>query len=150
MHNQNKITLSSAAYQQLISHLVNIEDHLDGLIDEYFPSLTIEREEFSELIAKYINELNAVMGKISVSADSGNIFPFVIIGSEVTIKDLDDQETYQYCISLPYQKDTRKRYISYMSPVGRALLLKRTGEQVSVQIPNGISRYQIESIRLYA
>lgn len=150
MHNQNKITLSSAAYQQLISHLVNIEDHLDGLIDEYFPSLTIEREEFSELIAKYINELNAVMGKISVSADSGNIFPFVIIGSEVTIKDLDNQETYQYCISLPYQKDTRKRYISYMSPVGRALLLKRTGEQVSVQIPNGISRYQIESIRLYA
>src|SRR5215216_5043470 len=61
---------------------------------------------------------------------------FVRIGSKVTVLDPSgDEEIYMIVGSA--EADPRHGYISNESPVGRALLGKRIGEQVDVVAPGG-------------
>ena len=61
---------------------------------------------------------------------------FVRIGSRVTVLDPSGEEEI-YTIVGSAEADPRQGYISNESPVGRALLGKRIGEQVDVVAPGG-------------
>jgi transcription elongation factor GreA len=61
---------------------------------------------------------------------------YVRIGSKVTVVDVSGEEE-MYTIVGSAEADPRRGYISNESPVGRALLGKRIGEQVDVVAPGG-------------
>ena len=61
---------------------------------------------------------------------------FVRLGSHVVVEE-EGGETQEYRIVGSAEADPRRGRISNESPVGRALLGKRVGEQVSVTAPGG-------------
>ena len=70
----------------------------------------------------------------------------VELGCKVTIKDFKygDEETYTIVGST--EVDPTNGRISHRSPIGRALLGHRKGEQVLVQAPGGMIEYKIVTI----
>lgn len=118
----------------LVKHLVEIEEGKNKLLDEFFPRPSKERDEFEILLENYIKQVDELIRKVKKSSKAGNKLPFVTIGSEVEIQNLSNNETY--------------KYRSYLSPVGKSLLLRKVGEEVEVEAPGGIFRYKIKSIRL--
>lgn len=71
---------------------------------------------------------------------------FVRLGCHVTVVDGDgDEETYHLVGS--HEADPRKRFISNESPIGRALIGKRVGEEVTVVAPDGSFVLRVTGIR---
>jgi transcription elongation factor GreA len=58
-------------------------------------------------------------------------------GSVVTVEDEQDGAESKYEIVFPEEVDAAKGKISLSSPLGRALLNKRDGDEVQVQTPRG-------------
>ena len=70
----------------------------------------------------------------------------VFVGSKVTIKDLETKEKLTYQIVGFAQADPDNGRISDESPVGTALLGKKTGETVHVEVPVGVLSFKIMAI----
>lgn len=141
-----QIYLTQQSFQNLITHLVNFEEQQESIIDEYYPQLNQERLDISQLIAKYNNQLGEIVKNIITTPEADYTFPCVIIGSEVTIRDLASKEILYYSISGPYYEGFNYDDISYLSPVGRSLLLRRVGDIVVVKTPSGLYKYELLSI----
>ncbi|AEJ38455.1 GreA/GreB family elongation factor [Sulfobacillus acidophilus TPY] len=70
----------------------------------------------------------------------------VHIGSRVTVRDLEDQLEEDYFIVGATEADPMKNRISNESPVGKALLGARVGEEVEVSAPVGKIRLKVIKI----
>ena len=63
-------------------------------------------------------------------------------GSTVHLKDANGQ-TVVYSLVMPEDADVELGLISTASPIGRALLAKEEGDEVTVSTPNGSKRFEI-------
>lgn len=70
----------------------------------------------------------------------------VVFGSWVIIENVDTGERDRYQLVGPYESDVPKRRISITSPIGKALLGKRIGDEVRVQTPGGVREFEIVEI----
>jgi len=66
----------------------------------------------------------------------------VVFGATVDLLDEDDKPVV-YQIVGPYEADAKQGRISYTSPLGRALIGRRVGEEVEVSTPSGDKYYEI-------
>ncbi len=147
----SEIVVSKAIFEQLVKHLVDIEEEKDLVIERYYSDPTQDKDEFEILISDYIKEVESYMLKAKVvEGIEHNTCPFVIIGSIVEVEDLKDREIEKFKIVSPFshQGDIRSDYASYLSPIGKALLLKQMQEKVSIETPMGKINYQVKSIQL--
>lgn len=64
-------------------------------------------------------------------------------GSHVTVRDTDDGTEEEFKLAFGDDIDFENSEISMESPIGRALLGKEVGEEVSVRLPNGRVSYEI-------
>lgn len=71
----------------------------------------------------------------------------VSIGSTVRLKDLEFDEEEEYTIVGSAGSDPDQNRISYESPVGQALLGKKIGDTIEVQVPAGVIQYKILAIK---
>lgn len=70
----------------------------------------------------------------------------VIFGATVTVINLDTDQTHVYRIVGDDEADVRSGKISYQSPIARALIGKREGDEVAVQTPSGTVEYEIDRV----
>lgn len=70
----------------------------------------------------------------------------VFFGAWVSLED-DDGHAVTYRLVGPDETDAQKRWISLDSPMARALLGKRVGDEVSVPRPRGPAEFAIEAVR---
>jgi len=70
----------------------------------------------------------------------------VYLFAKVLIKDLDDEEEILYTIAPPDEVDVDNDIISVKSPIGAALLGKKVGDKVEVEVPAGTIKYEILKI----
>ncbi|MCL2625664.1 MAG: transcription elongation factor GreA [Cystobacterineae bacterium] len=70
----------------------------------------------------------------------------VVFGTTVELLDLENERKLSYRLVGEAEVDLKKRRISISSPVGKQLIGKRVGEEVTVHTPNGIKEYQILSV----
>jgi transcription elongation factor GreA len=70
----------------------------------------------------------------------------VQFGATVTIEDGESGETSTYTIVGEHEADIKKRRISLVAPVARALLGKRVGDDVHIQTPKGKREVVISSV----
>ena len=70
----------------------------------------------------------------------------VVVGSKVTVRDLDEGYTESYEIVGSQEADPRVGRISNDSPFGRALIDHRPGDKVDVEAPMGMLHFEIVSI----
>jgi transcription elongation factor GreA len=69
----------------------------------------------------------------------------IIFGATVTLLD-DDDKPCQYQIVSQVESDAKQGRISYNSPLGKALIGRKVGEEVEVTVPSGDRCYQVEKI----
>lgn len=68
------------------------------------------------------------------------------LGSTVVVLDLDKDEEVTYKIVASEEADATQRKISTSSPIGRGLLGKQPGDEVSIPSPGGIRKMEIVSL----
>ena len=68
------------------------------------------------------------------------------LGSKVKLKDLEYEDEFEYMIVSSAEADPGEAKISDESPVGEALIGKKPGDVIEVEVPAGIVRYQIISV----
>ncbi len=72
----------------------------------------------------------------------------VVFGVKVTVQDLESGDELRYQIVGADEADVASMRISVVSPVARALIGKRVGDVVQVQIPRGIREFEVMEISL--
>ncbi|NOX19635.1 MAG: transcription elongation factor GreA [Chlorobi bacterium] len=77
-----------------------------------------------------------------------NDFPkdTVHILSEITVKNLKINKTYDYTLVSPEEANLQHGKISITSPVGKAFMGKKEGEIVEAKVPAGLIKFKIVSI----
>lgn len=70
----------------------------------------------------------------------------VSLGSTVFLHDLDNDEELTYTLVGSAEADPTENKISNESPIGKAILERKAGETVSVEVPAGIINYKIVKI----
>ena len=93
-----------------------------------------------------ITRLQATIRTATVVADDEITTEKVSIGTSVKVKDLDDGETYTYCIVGANEADPFEDKISVESPVGEGLVGAKRNQTVTINVPAGTLRYKILSI----
>lgn len=71
----------------------------------------------------------------------------VSLGSKVLLKDLEFSDELEYIIVGSLEADPAANKISNESPVGKAILGKKIGTTVEVNVPAGVLKYQILDIK---
>ncbi len=102
-----------------------------------------ERQGMAEARIKYIESRMALYQVIDLDTLKGEK---VIFGATVEMEDVDSGEAKTYTILGPDEADPTKGSISFLSPVGQALLGREEGDEVSVEIPRGRVTYEITGI----
>lgn len=69
------------------------------------------------------------------------------VGSIVKLRDLDTNDQWEFTIVGSMEADPSENRISNESPVGEALISKKVGDIVEVEVPAGTARYKIIKIR---
>jgi transcription elongation factor GreA len=77
---------------------------------------------------------------IDISKLGGDSVKF---GASVQLEDEDTEEKVTYKIVGEYEADVKKGKISITSPIARALIGKKKGDQVEVVTPKGAKGYEI-------
>lgn len=105
-----------------------------------------ELEQAKEEVARFderIYELQEMIGRAQIiqGRNSGVAEP----GSTIEVED-DEGETTTYHLVGAVEADPGTGRISVESPVGRALVGKRAGERVSVQVPAGTVQLTVKAV----
>lgn len=154
------LALPRAVFEKIVASLAEVEDERTDVLDACFPKPCEERERLRQLLEDYVRRVGELIGQIKVTGrstgaseplerDSMRVrLPFVLVGSEVAVIDLDGGEEQSFRINRPFRTDESGRDISYLSPLGSSLLLKKAGEKVTVKVPAGKMQYRIKSVWL--
>jgi len=103
-----------------------------------------ERQGMLEAKITHLESRMAQFQIIDINTMSGDK---AIFGATVELEDLDTGETKTYTLLGPDEADYASGSISIQSPVGRALLGKEAGEEITVDAPRGRISYEVVSIR---
>ena len=93
-----------------------------------------------------IHELEEMLRKAKIVSEEEMKGDKVNIGLKVTVKDTDTGEKEVFSIVGATESDPFSGKISTESPVGKALIGKKKGETVAVEIPDGVINYKIMRI----
>lgn len=101
-----------------------------------------EQADLEKRIAKIENMVrNAVLiDESQVTTDEINV------GCRVRLLEVDEDEEMEYMIVGAAEADPFDKKISNESPVGMALIGRKVGEIVDVNVPDGVVKYQVLSI----
>ena len=105
---------------------------------------TEARNEQSRIEGKIL-ELEQTLRSAKVVDDVENL-DAVGIGTRVRLLDLDYNEEEIYQILGSSESDIKKNNITNESPVGKALIGRKVGEEVCIDAPGGVVRFKIIEI----
>ncbi len=93
-----------------------------------------------------ILQLEIMLSNAAIIEESGPD-GVVTLGSTVTVKEADSRRSEEYKLVGAVEANPREGRISNESPLGRALLGRKVGDEVKVQAPAGAIKYKITKIR---
>lgn len=92
--------------------------------------------------------LEAILNNYILIDDENLDTDSVRLGQIVVLYDYEFEEDEEYYLVGSSEADPLKGKISNESPVGQAILGKKKGDDVEVQTPGGVVKYQIKEIRI--
>ena len=102
-----------------------------------------ERQSFIE---GRINELGYKLNSADIIDISKLSKDAVVFGSRILLDNLDTGETTEYQLVGPDESDIEAGRISVSSPLGKALIGKKPGDEVVIQAPGGKREYELIEI----
>lgn len=103
-------------------------------------------KERQGMIEAKIAEIESKMGKFEIIDTDNLSTDKVVFGVYVEIENVENNEIKKYRIVGPDESDISKGYISVFSPIARALIGKKVGDEVVVNAPGGEIEYEIINI----
>ena len=103
-----------------------------------------ERQGFIEGRVQHINSV--ISGAQVIDPTTLN-YPHVVFGATVTVEDTRESTEVTYQIVGVDEADITKNKISINSPIARALIGKKKGDEVQVQSPKGAIQYEICEVK---
>ncbi len=68
------------------------------------------------------------------------------LGSTVTVVDVESRKTLIYELTIPEESDFGKGLISVTSPIGKALVGCKAGDDLTIKIPAGQRVYEVKKV----
>ncbi|MFQ5888866.1 MAG: GreA/GreB family elongation factor [Gemmatimonadota bacterium] len=103
-------------------------------------SAALERQQLVRARLDHISRRLSELAEIDLEQIPADRVGF---GSQVRVIDLDGRTEESFTLAFGDYIDFDKSEISMASPIGRALLGRRVGEEVTVTLPGGSIRYRI-------
>jgi transcription elongation factor GreA len=70
----------------------------------------------------------------------------IVFGATVIIGDIHSGEEIKYQLVGPFESDINENKLSVTSPIGKALIGKCIGEEVTVKTPGGVRKFEVIDI----
>lgn len=93
-----------------------------------------------------ISELEAKLSMARIIENENIPSDQVFIGATVTLTDIDNDAEEKYTLVSAEEANYEEGKISIQSPIGKALMGKREGEEVSIDVPAGTLHYKVDKI----
>lgn len=131
---------------RLIQRLTYLEDLLRGGLDDYFASNHDfgVRQAFRSGIERYITQVEALLA--SSTDDARALVDQVLMDIPVSLVDEETGATESFTVVGPDEVDPDAGCISFLSPLGSALLLRRVEETIVLEAPGGRFLYRVRGI----
>ena len=105
-------------------------------------------KEAQVLLESKITQIEQTLSRAKVLSKDDMAKDKVTILSQVRLKDLKNDLEVEYTLVSPAESDFKLNKISTTSPVGKALLGKKKGDVVLINVPAGTLKYQILDLKL--
>ncbi|WP_341279292.1 GreA/GreB family elongation factor [Paenibacillus sp. FSL H8-0537] len=135
----------SYAQVQLMAQLAVLGVEKKRFLDAHFVMQGKERMEMDQFLFLYTEAVQELLSETDVLMEE-KLQAMVLIGSHITIEYPEFDTKDSFTIVMPEQANPDENLISFLSPVGRQLLLARLGELISVTTPAGAMRVSVASI----
>ena len=104
-------------------------------------------KEAQGLLEAKISKLELDLSNARILDESNVDTSTVRLLTHVTIKNLENSMRMSYIIVSESEADITAKKISSSSPIGKGLLGKKEGDVVDINVPNGIVKFKIISIK---
>ena len=153
-----EIMLTQEGYEKLVNELKYLKGPRKMEVAERikiareFGDLS-ENSEYEEaknaqaFLETKIAEIEATIRNAKVVADHEISTKEVGVGTQVTVYDYEFDEEITYSIVGATEVNMAENKISNESPVGKALMGKKKGEDFEVETPAGIAKYKVVDIK---
>lgn len=143
--------LSNDAYEYIVRQLVQLGKQKLALFEDFFsayaPGAPIDdRSEVRLFVDDYLNQVQELLTRARVVEGRCPPLPLTLIGCDIQVEDLDRKQIEMFRVVAPYEINPTAGHVSFLSPVGRGLLLKEPGQVLEVQAPGGTFRYRVLSV----
>jgi transcription elongation factor GreA len=102
-----------------------------------------DRQSFLE---NRINELGYKLGNALIIDDESYPKDKVVFGCRVVMENIDTGENVEYRLVGPDESDIKEKRISVSSPLGKAMIGKKPGDEITLQAPGGQRNYELIKI----
>jgi len=102
-------------------------------------------KEKQGIIEGRISQLQGILARARVVDISKIQSTKIVFGATVTLVDQEKGTTHKYKIVGEEEAEFKDNKISYISPLGRALIGKEEGDTIIVKAPKGDVEYEVES-----
>jgi len=149
--------LSQEGYDRLVAQLEDLKDQRALVLEDIKRAMA--DKDFREnapldaakdqqgIIELRIRELEASINNAQIlPVGASSKVARSSVGAKITLKDTNSGKTVAYTLVDVREADVTEGKISTTSPVGQALLDRSVGDEVTINVPKGTLRYQVQRI----
>jgi transcription elongation factor GreA len=142
--------ISRSILSKMIKQLAELEEQKSLILDKYYSEPSAKRDDFEKMVEKYTRYIETYLKNVSVVDKTDNGCPFVAIDSNVEVVDMEDKESYTFRVVSPLIDEAPADVdcVSYLSPIGKALLLKEINDELHIATPSEVLKYKVTGIWL--
>lgn len=155
-HRRRETTLTAQGYEEKKQELEDLKKERPKIQDDIQKAradkdvrenapLDAAREHQSHVESR-IRDLEKMLESAQIIDGNGLKAITVAAGNTVTIQDMETGKVFDCALVDPQEVNPAQGKISFVSPVGKALLGKTVGEVIEVNVPDGLIHYKIEKI----
>ena len=153
-----RIPMTPAGYKAAVAELKQLKEHtrlkiVRDIEEARAHGDTSENSEYEDAKHRQAmceGRILELEGKVAAAEviDVAKLEPSdrIVFGVTVDLEDLETEEVLTYTIVGTDESDVKGGKISVTSPLGRALVGKESGDEVSVETPRGTRRFAIEDV----
>lgn len=125
-----------------------------GRKKSYITSSDLKRlRQLLEVTREFHPENDAYLAKLEIEIARAKIVDtedapkdLIIMNCRVRVRDIDTREVEIYRLVYPGNGNAHEGKVSIFAPVGAALLGKRAGDIIKVEVPVGMRRVRVEEV----
>ena len=148
------VLMTQAGYDSLQQELVELQDtKIPAAIDRVATARSFgdlsenseyhaAREDLAVLNGR-LEEVQSILKRAQVATSTNGV---VGVGSQVVVEIHGKGDQHRYFVVGEWEANPAEKKISEQSPLGQALVGKKVGEQVEVDVPAGKLVYQIKAV----